>query len=170
MTRPTSASIKAKNSACWQAHWPVVITLLFACLGWLLFVQERTSAIVMAVGAVGMIVCLTLFKMEKNLWLYVVTLLLCCADTVVDDRYLIDMAGLGWLPRWTSGTLLISMQGAIFSFICLLLLYLFVFRLQGNAGLLIKVPLCLMFMIAALYHSFIFCWLILAVLGLVPFN
>ena len=157
-------------SAFWQAHWPFIVTLLLAYLGWLLFLQERTSAIVMAVGAAGMIICLTLFKMEKNLWLYIATLLLCCADTIVDDQYAIGLAGLGWLPKWTAGIMLISVQGAVFSFICMLLLQLFVFRRQGRAVLLVEVPLCLLFMIAALYHAFILFWLILAVFGLAPFD
>ena len=170
MTHPTGAQIETKKSTFWQAHWPVIVTLLLAYLGWLLFLQERTSAIVMAVGTVGMIVFLALFKMEKNLWLYIATLLLCCADTIIDDQYVISLMWLGWLPKWTAGIILISVQGAVFSFICILLLQLFVFRQQGSAVLLVKVPLCLMFMIAALYHTFILCWLILAVFGFAPFD
>ena len=170
MTHPTGAQIETKKSTFWQAHWPVIVTLLLAYLGWLLFLQERTSAIVMAVGTVGMIVFLALFKMKKNLWLYITTLLLCCADTIIDDQYVISLTWIGWLPKWTAGIILISVQGAVFSFICILLLQLFVFRQQGSAVLLVKVPLCLMFMIAALYHAFILCWLILAVLGLAPFD
>ena len=55
-----------KISACWHAHWPVFIALVFTFFGWI-FYHAEGSYIVNVVGAVGLAICLPLFKFEKKL-------------------------------------------------------------------------------------------------------
>lgn len=94
---------------------------------------------VMTAGMAGMLVCLPLFKQEKNPWLYVGALVLCSTGTLVDAKYLTDAMGLEWLPRRTAAMISLSVQGFVASFVYLLL-HLYIFRLKGRAGLLTKVP------------------------------
>ena len=57
--------IKAQRSTFLRAYWPVIGALLIAYLGWWMLMREQTSAVVMAIGMAGMLVCLPLFKQEK---------------------------------------------------------------------------------------------------------
>ena len=70
MTLPTSAEIKATLLASWKDYWPVFITLLFTYLGWLALCRDD-GYFVQAVGAVGVIIFLPLFNLQKNIWFYV---------------------------------------------------------------------------------------------------
>ena len=164
---PAPADIKAQRSTFLRAHWPVMVALLIAYLGWWLLMREQTSAVVMGVGTAGMLVCLPLFKQEKNPWLYIAAFVLCSTGTLVDAKYLTDAMGLEWLPRRTVAMISLFSQGFVASF-AYMLLHLYVFRLKGRAELLVKVPLCVLFMIAALYPAVALCWLFLAAIGLTP--
>ena len=129
--------------------------------------RETTSAVVMGVGTAGMLVCLPLFKQAKNPWLYIAAFVLCSTGTLVDAKHLSDVMGLEWLPRRTAAMIILSVQGLVASF-AYLLLHLYVFRLKGRAERLVKVPPCILFMIAVLYPAVALCWLFFAGLGLAP--
>lgn len=129
--------------------------------------RETTSAVVMAGGTAGMLVCLPLFKFEKNPWLYIAVFVLCSTGTLLDAKLLTDAMGIEWLPRRTAAMISLSVQGFVASFVYLLL-HLSIFRLKGRAGLLAKVPPCILFMIAALYPAAALFWLFLAAIGLAP--
>ena len=164
---PAPADIQAQRSTFFRAHWSVIVALIIAFLGWWLLMRETTSAVVMAAGMAGMLVCLPLFKQEKNPWLFVGVLVLCSTGTLVDAKHLTDAMGLEWLPRRTAAMISLSSQGFVASF-AYMLLHLYVFKLKGRAELLAKVPLCILFMIAALYPAVALCWLFLAAIGLAP--
>lgn len=164
---PAPADIEAQRSTFFRAHWSVIVALIIAFLGWWLLMRETTSAVVMTAGMAGMLVCLPLFKQEKNPWLYVGALVLCSTGTLVDAKHLTDAMGLEWLPRRTAAMISLSVQGFVASFVYLLL-HLYIFRLKGRAGLLAKVPPCMLFMIAALYPAAALFWLFLAAIGLAP--
>ena len=164
---PAPADIQAQRSTFFRAHWPVIVALIIAFLGWWLLMRETTSAVVMAAGMAGMLVCLPLFKQEKNPWLYVGALVLCSTGTLVDAKHLTDAMGLEWLPRRTAAIISLSVQGFVASFVYLLL-NVYIFRLKGRAGLLAKIPPCMLFMIAALYPAAALFWLFLAAIGLAP--
>ncbi len=164
---PAPADIQAQRSTFFRAHWSVIVALIIAFLGWWLLMRETTSAVVMAAGMAGMLVCMPLFKQEKNPWLYVGALVLCSTGTLVDAKHLTDAMGLEWLPRRTAAMISLSVQGFVASFVYLLL-HLYIFRLKGRAGLLAKVPPCMLFMIAALYPAAALFWLFLAAIGLAP--
>lgn len=164
---PAPADIQAQRSTFFRAHWSVIVAQIIAFLGWWLLMRETTSAVVMAAGMAGMLVCLPLFKQEKNPWLYVWALVLCSTGTLVDAKHLTDAMGLEWLPRRTAAMIFLSVQGFVASFVYLLL-HLYIFRLKGRAGLLAKVPPCMLFMIAALYPAAALFWLFLAAIGLAP--
>ena len=85
---------------------------------------------------------------------------------MVDVQYIANAIGLGWLSSWSIVIIKIAVQGAIISFICLLILYIFIFRLQGSAALLVKVPICMLFLLAALTPTFLFLWVLIALSGL----
>ena len=159
--------IKAQRSTFLRAYWPLIGALLIAYLGWWLLMREQTSAAVMAIGTAGMLVCLPLFKQQKSPWLYIAAFVLCSTGTLVDAKYLTDAMGLEWLPRRTAAMISLSVQGFVASF-AYILLHLYVFRLKGRAELLVKIPLCILFMIAALYPAVALCWLFLAAIGLAP--
>ena len=89
------------------------------------------------------------------------------SGTLVDAKHLTDAMGLEWLPRRTAAMIILSAQGLVASF-AYLLLHLYVFSLKGRADMLAKVPLCILFMIAALYPAVALCGLFFAVLGLAP--
>ena len=164
---PAPADIEAQRSSFFRAHWSVIVALIIAFLGWWLLMRETTSAVVMTAGMAGMLVCLPLFKQEKNPWLYVGALVLCSTGTLVDTKHLTDAMGLEWLPRRTAAMISLSVQGFVASFVYLLL-HLYIFRLKGRAGLLAKVPPCMLFMTAALYPAAALFWLFLAAIGLAP--
>ena len=161
------ADIQAQRSTFLRAHWPVIGALIIAFLGWWLLMRETTSAVVMGVGAAGMLVCLPLFKQEKNPWLYIAAFVLCSTGTFVDAKHLTEAMGLEWLPRRTAAMISLAAQGFVASFVYLLL-HSYVFRLKWRAELLAKVPPCIVFMIAALYPAVALCWLFLAAIGLAP--
>ena len=141
---PDPADTKTQRSTFLRAHWPVIGALLIAYLGWWLLMREKTSAVVMAVGTAGMLVCLPLFKQEKNPWLYIAALVLCSTGTLVDAKYRTDAMGLEWLPRRTAAMISLAVQGLVASF-AYLLLHLYIFRLKGRAELLAKVPPCMFY-------------------------
>ena len=64
MAFPTSAEIKATLLAGWKGYWPVFITLLFTYLGWLALCKDD-GYFVQAVWAVGVIIFLPLFNLQK---------------------------------------------------------------------------------------------------------
>lgn len=165
---PAPADTKTQKSTFVRAHWPVIGALLMAYGGWWLLMREQTSAVVMAAGTVGMLVCLLLFKLEKNPWLYIAVFAFCSLGTLVDVEHLTGGAiGLEWLPRRTAAMISLSVQGFVASFVYLLL-HLYVFRLKGRGAVLATAPLSILFMIAALYPAVALCWLFLAAIGLAP--
>lgn len=167
MTVTQSTHIQTAQPTFFRAHWPVIVALIIAFLGWWLLMRETTSAVVTITGMAGMLVCLPLFKQEKNPWLYIAAFVLCSTGTLVDAKHLTDVMGLEWLPRRTAAMIILSVQGLVASF-AYLLLHLYVFSLKGRADMLAKVPLCILFMIAALYPAAALCWLFFAAIGLAP--
>ena len=167
MAFPTSAEIKTGMLAGWKEYWPVFITLLFTYLGWLALCRDD-GYFVQTIGAVGVIIFLPLFKLQKSVWLYVTVFLLSGADEMWPDaaQWITAFMGFEKPTAWTASTATISVQGAAFSFVCLLLLHVFIFRLQGRASLLFKVPICVFFLLAALIPAFFFLWLLLSVTGI----
>ena len=167
MTFPTSAEIKAKLGGLVRAHWPIIIILIFTYCGG---VERRDymGRVVQAIGAAGIVVVLPIFKLQKNIWLYISSFILCImgASKMVDVQYIANAIGLGWLSSWSIVIIKIAVQGAIISFICLLILYILIFRLQGSAALLVKVPICMLFLLAALTPTFLLLWVLIALSGL----
>ena len=125
MTLPTSAEIKATLLASWKDYWPVFITLLFTYLGWLALCRDD-GYFVQAVGAAGVIIFLPLFKLQKNIWLYVTVFFLSGADEMWPEgaQWVAAFMGFEALHTWTASTVsavILSVQGAAISFVCLLL-------------------------------------------------
>lgn len=156
-----------KISACWHAHWPVFIALVFTSFGWI-FYHAEGSYIVNVVGAVGLAICLPLFKFEKNWWLYGAAFLLPVVNEIGPDdaRPIADYLGLEWLPSKVASLIFTATQGALISFIVLLLVYLLIFRGRGSAAMLVRVPIAMFFLLAALTPAFVLIWLILGLTGL----
>ena len=170
MAFPTSAEIETGMLAGWKEYWPVFITLLFTCLGWLTLYRDD-GYFMQAIGAVGVIIFLPLFKLQKNIWLYVTVFFLSGADEMWPEgaQWVAAFMGFEALHTWTASTVsavILSVQGAAVSFVCLLLVHVFIFRLQGDASLLFKVPICVFFLLAALIPAFFFLWLLLSVTGI----
>jgi len=167
MVFPTSAEIKTGMLAGWKEYWPVFITLLFTYLGWLSLYRDD-GYFFQVIGAVGVIIFLPLFKLQKNIWLYVTVFFLSGANKMWPDgaQWITAFMGFEKPTAWTASTAIISVQGAAFSFVCLLLVHVFIFRLQGRASLLFKVPICVFFLLAALIPAFFFLWLLLSVTGI----
>jgi hypothetical protein len=82
-----------------------------------------------------------------------------------EARHIADIFGFEWLPSWVSGVIITSVQGAAASFVFLLLLYIFVFWLRGSAALLVKVPICVLFLLASLTPAYFFLWLLIGLTG-----
>lgn len=156
-----------KISAFWHAHWPVFIALMLTFLGWI-FYQAEGSYIVNIAGAVGFAICLPLFKFEKNWWLYVTAFLLPVVNEIgpEDARSIADYLGLEWLPSKVASLIFTATQGALISFVALLLVYLLIFRGQGSVAMLVRVPITIFFLLAALTPAFVLMWLILGLTGL----
>lgn len=156
-----------KISEFWHAHWPVFIALVFTFLGWI-FYQAEGSYIVNALGAVGLAVCLPLFKFEKNWWLYGAAFLLPVVNEIgpADARPIADYLGLEWLPSKVASLIFTATQGALISFGVLLLAYLLVFRGQGSTSMLVRVPITIFFLLAALTPAFILMWLLVGLTGI----
>ena len=170
MVFPTSAEIKTGMLAGWKEYWPVFITLLFTYLGWLALCRDD-GYFVQTIGAVGVIIFLPLFKLQKSVWLYVTVFFLSGADEMWPEgaQWVADFMGFEALHTWTASTVsavILSVQGAAISFVYLLMVYVFIFRLQGSAALLFKVPICVFFLLASLIPAFFFLWLLLSVTGI----
>ena len=170
MIFPTSTKIKASMLAVWKEYWPVFITLLFTYLGWLALCRND-GYVVQAIGAVGVIIFLPLFKLQKNIWLYVSVFFLSGADEMWPEgaQWVSAFMGFETLYVWTASTasaVILSVQGAAASFVYLLLVHVFILRLQGSTTLLLKVPICVFFLLAALIPAFFFLWLLLSFTGI----
>ena len=167
MTFPTSAKIKASFFSFARAHWPNILILIFTWYGSLID-DDYMGHVVQAVGAVGVIVLLSFFKLQKGIWLYISGMTLCFigATDVVDSRHIAELMGLGWLSSWSLIIITIAVQGSIASFICSLLLYIFFFRSQVSAAMLVKIPICMLFLLAAMGPTFMAFWMFLALSGL----
>ena len=167
MTSPTSAEVKAKFFGLLRKHWPSIIILIFTWYGWLVR-DDYMGHVVQAVGAVGVIVLLSIFKLQKNIWIYVAGMALCFIGTaeIIDTQHIVDIMGLGWLSPWAIIIITIAVQGSIASFICVLFLYIFFFRSQISATMLVKIPLCILFLLAAMSPTFMIFWVLMALSGL----
>jgi hypothetical protein len=167
MAFPTKAEIKAKSVSLLREHWPNIIILIFTWFGGLVD-DDYMGHVVQAVGAAGVIVLLSIFKLQKNIWIYISGVALCFigAAEIIDTQHIAEVMGLGWLSSWSIIIITIAVQGSIASFICLLLLYTLFFRLQVSAVMLVKIPLCMLFLLAAMGPTFMEFWMILALSGL----
>ena len=167
MAFPTKAEIKAKSVSLLREHWPSIIILIFTWYGWLVN-NDYMGHVVQAVGAAGVIMLLSIFKLQKNIWIYVSGMILCFigAAEIIDTQHVADIMGLGWLSSWSIILITIAVQGSIASFICLLFLYIFFLRSQISAAMLVKLPICMLFLLAALGPTFMSFWVLLALSGL----
>ena len=163
MTSPASAQIKAKVVGLVREHWPNIIILIFTWFGGLVD-DDYMGHVVQTVGAAGAIVLLSIFNLQKNIWIYISGMALCFigAAEIIDTQHFADIMGLGWLSSWSIIVITIAVQGSIASFICVLFLYIFFFRSQISAAMLVKVPICMLFLLAALGPTFMEFWMILA--------
>lgn len=163
MTYPTGTEIKAKVVGLVREHWPNIIILFFTWFGGLVD-DDYMGHVVQAVGAAGVIVLLSIFNLQKNIWIYISGMALCFigAAEIIDTQHIADMMGLGWLSSWSIILITIAVQGSTASFICVLLLYMFFPKLQISAAMLVKVPICMLFLLAALAPIFMQLWMILA--------
>ena len=68
------------------------------------------------------------------MWIYISAFILCFvgAAEIIDTQHVVDMMGLGWLSSWSTIIITTAVQGALASFLYLLLIYVFIFRLQGS--------------------------------------
>ena len=115
MAFPTSAEIKTGMLAGWKEYWPVFITLLFTYLGWLALCRDD-GYFVQTIGAVGVIIFLPLFKLQKSVWLYVTVFLLSGADEMWPEgaQWVAAFMGFETLYTWTPSTasaVILSVQG-----------------------------------------------------------
>ena len=81
-------------------------------------------------------------------------------------QWLTATMGFEKLNAWTASTVIVPVQGAVVSFALALLLYLCVFRLRGSATLLFKVPICMLFFLAAVAPIIFFLWLLIGLTGI----
>lgn len=163
MALPTSPEIKAKVAGLVREHWPNIIILIFTWFGGLVD-DDYMGHVVQAIGVAGVIVLLSIFNLQKNIWIYISGMALCFigAAEIIDTQHFADIMGLGWLSSWSIIVITIAVQGSIASFICVLFLYIFFFRSQISAAMLVKVPICMLFLLAALGPTFMAFWMILA--------
>jgi hypothetical protein len=166
MTSTSKVGIKAGVLNFWLAHWSIFIILFLTYLG-SLWEKSYASHAIQTAGAVGIVVFLPLFRLEKNIWLYIAAFLLFSISSVplYDAGHLAKIFGLARMPEYPAWMFAVSVQGAVLSFVCLLL-YVLVFRFWCGFALVIKVPLCIFCLIAALYPAFDVFWLILGFSGL----
>lgn len=167
MAFPTNAEIKAKVVGMVREHWPNIIILIFTWYGALVD-DDYMGHVVQAVGVAGAIVLLSIFNLQKNIWIYISGVALCFigAAETIDTQHIADTVGLGWLSSWSTIIITIAVQGSIASFIYLLLLYIFFFRSQISATMLVKIPICMLFLLAALGPTFMSFWMLMALSGL----
>ena len=163
----TGAEAKTIFLGLLRAHWPIIVILILTYFAGLER-REHMGRVVQTIGAAGVIVLLPIFKLQKNIWLYISSFVLCFigAAEITDTQHITNILGLDWLSPWSITIIKIAVQGFFASFLYLLLLYVFIFRLQGSAALLIKVPICMLFLLAALTPTFLLCWVLLAFSGL----
>lgn len=167
MTSPTSAKMKASMLAVWKEYWPVFITLLFAYAGW--FALSRNDGyFIQEIGAVGVVVFLPLWKLHKNIWFYVAAFFLGGAGEIWPKgaQWVTSFIGFEGLNVWTARTVIVPIQGAVASFVLALLLYLCLFRSRESASLLFKVPVCMLFLLAAVAPVTFFLWLLIGLTGM----
>ncbi|MTJ92184.1 MAG: hypothetical protein F8N36_04875 [Desulfovibrio sp.] len=167
MQFPTDAKIEAHMLAGWKEYWPVLITLIFTCLGW--FALSRNDGyFVQEIGAIGVVIFLPLFKMHKNIWFYVAAFFLGGAEEIWPKgaQWLTAFMGFEKENAWTASTVIIPFQGAAVSFGLALLLYLCVFRSRVSAALLLKIPICMLFFLAAVAPVIFFLWLLIGLTGM----
>ena len=88
------------------------------------------------------------------------------AAEIIDTQHIANIMGLGWLSSWSTFIITIAVQGSIASFLCVLLLYIFFFRSQISAAMLVKIPICMLFLLAALGPTFMSLWMLMALSGL----
>ena len=155
----------AKISFFWRANWPVFLALFFAYLGGL-WAQDYASSVVLGVGAAGIAIFLPLFNITKCLWLYIAAFFLCIANDVTlnDAKYITNVVGIEWLSPLAASIVLVAVQGAVITF-AIMLLCTILFRSRANALRLIKIPLCMLFLLAALDPAFTMFWLFLGLCG-----
>ena len=163
MAFPISPEIKAKVAGLVREHWPNIIILIFTWFGGLVD-DDYMGHVVQAIGVAGVIVLLSIFNLQKNIWIYISGMALCFigAAEIIDTQHIADIMGLGWLSSWSIIVITIAVQGSIASFICVLFLYIFFFRSQISAAMLVKVPISMLFLLAALGPTFMEFWMILA--------
>ena len=166
MTFPSSAEIKVTLLAGWKEYWPVFITLLFTCLGWFAF-SRNDGYFIQEIWAVGVVFFLPFFKIHKNIWFYVAAFFWGGAEEIWPEgaQWLTAVMGFEKLNAWTASTIIVPIQGAVVSF-ALVLLYLCVFRLRGSASLLFSVPICMLFLLAAMAPVIFFLWLLIGLTGM----
>ena len=167
MTLPASAEIKASMLAGWKEYWPVFITLLVTYLGWLALCRDD-GYFIQAIGTVGVIIFLPLFKLQKNIWFYVAAFFLGGAGEIWPEgaQWVTAFMGFEKMNVWTARTVIIPVQGAVVSFVLALLLYLCVFRFRGSVTLVFKVPICMLFLLAAVAPVTFFLWLLIGLTGM----
>ena len=167
MPFPTSAEIKAKWGGLVRAHWPGVIVILFTFLGWICL-QEDGNYFVPLIGLVGVVYFLPLFKLEKSVWIYVAAFGLCGVNDIGPEgaRQVADLMGFESLDTWSASMVVFAIQGAVASFLFVVLLYLFFPNFRGSAALLFRVPICVLFLLAALTPAFLLLWLIAGLTGM----
>ena len=163
MAFPISPEIKAKVAGLVREHWPNIIILIFTWFGGLVD-DDYMGHVVQAIGVAGVIVLLSIFNLQKNIWIYISGMALCFigAAEIIDTQHIADIMGLGWLSAWSTIIITIAVQGSIASFICVLFLYIFFFRSKISAAMLVKVPICMLFLLAALGPTFMEFWMLLA--------
>ena len=124
--------------------------MLFTCLGWFAF-SRNDGYFIQEIWAVGVVFFLPFFKIHKNIWFYVAAFFLGGTEEIWPEgaQWLTATMGFEKLNAWTASTVIVPVQGAVVSFALALLLYLCVFRVRGSATLLFKVPICMLFFLAA---------------------
>ncbi|WP_298991861.1 hypothetical protein [uncultured Desulfovibrio sp.] len=165
MSSPIDTDIKAMFWTFWLAHWPVFILLILTCWGGL-WAQDYASSVVLAVGAAGLVIFLPLCKMEKSLWLYIAAFFMGIANDVSlnDARYITSIMGIEWLSPLAASIIFVAVQGAFITFV-LLLFCMIIYRRQVSLHLLVKIPVCMLFLLAALDPAFTMFWLFLGLCG-----
>ena len=165
MKSSTGMNYCTKSLAFGCTHWPVLMVILFAYWG-SLWAQDNASSVVLAVGAAGADIFLLLYKMEKSFWLYISAFFMCIANDISlnNARHIISIMHIEWLSPLAASILLVAVQGAIITFV-LLLLCMIIFKRQVDFYALVKIPVCMLFLLAALEPTFTMFWLFLGLCG-----
>lgn len=128
-----------------NTYWPIFIALFLTYLGGL-WAHDYASSFVLAFGAAGVVIFLPLYKMEKSLWLYLAAFFMCIANDVNPNgaQYVTGLLGIDWLSPLAASIVIVAVQGALITFV-LLLLCMIIFKRQVNFHLLVKIPVCMLF-------------------------